>query len=283
MKSDYSSIQSAAKGLLGEAIQIVQPLDLNYIVIGGWSPFLLNSGKISHPGTKDVDLLFSDGIKVGSLEEVVNEFIINGYIVSAKHKFQLLRILRINGIEFVFNIDILHPDDDEIGSDLFVDHVVLPVPIEEFGENRLAVASIVLPDSSFLFDGHFLEYEMEFNLPNGNIRSLRFPLMDELGLIVTKSLSVNNPKRMRDAFDIYTAIAQCRNYDLLLREFQLIKDNNIEVFQTLYGLQRAIKDNQDFDNRIKKYTLNSERQHLKKWPHSLIKDFLKDIGFIKSS
>jgi len=67
----FSTIPEAVRGLLGEACTIANKSNLRYAACGGWSPCLRNSGTIPHPGTKDVDLLFSQATEVGALWEVL--------------------------------------------------------------------------------------------------------------------------------------------------------------------------------------------------------------------
>ncbi len=75
----YASLSSAAKGLLGEATLIASKCGKKFAVCGGWSPFLRNADRFGHPGTRDVDLLFSDGADKENLKEVVSAFLQHGY------------------------------------------------------------------------------------------------------------------------------------------------------------------------------------------------------------
>jgi hypothetical protein len=61
-----------------------------YIVIGGWCPYLRNTSDIKHPGTLDVDLLFREGYREGALTRSINALRQKGFVASAKHPFQLL-------------------------------------------------------------------------------------------------------------------------------------------------------------------------------------------------
>ena len=63
----YDDLLSAAKALLVEVCHALNLLEVRYVVVGGWSSFLLNATEIVHPGTKDVDILFDDGDVRGSL------------------------------------------------------------------------------------------------------------------------------------------------------------------------------------------------------------------------
>ena len=55
---EFESVLDGAKGLLVETIKLLNTLNINYVIIGGWSPLLRNDTDITHPGTRDVDILF---------------------------------------------------------------------------------------------------------------------------------------------------------------------------------------------------------------------------------
>jgi hypothetical protein len=181
----------------------------------------LNTGAIAHPGTHDVDLLFERAASVRELEAVVDAFLCRGYISSAKHSFQLLRVVRVRGRDFVFNIDFLHCAKHEDASDLFVDQLVL-----DDGPLLYRYQSILVPMSSLLFeeDGRMQEI-VAGTLPTGETTSVTVPLMTELGTLLTKSQSMFGVKRARDAFDIMLAICQARDPEWLA---DAIRQNCIE-------------------------------------------------------
>lgn len=57
---NYHTVNDAAKGLLLESVEIASKAKTEFVVIGGWCSYLRNSNnQIQHPGTRDVDLLFS--------------------------------------------------------------------------------------------------------------------------------------------------------------------------------------------------------------------------------
>jgi hypothetical protein len=208
----YPDLLTAAKGLLCDAVAVAQESGKEFVVIGGWSPYLLNSGVIPHPGTRDVDLLFERGSTVGELEEVVRAFLQHGYLTSAKHPFQLLRAVSVHDRDFVFNVDFLHSAEKFRSSELFVDHLLL-----EDSPLLYRYQSIVVPMSSLLFeDCGRTTTTLEHYNPDGEFISVKIPLMNELGALLTKSESMTNPKRTRDAFDVLLAIIQARNCDELL-------------------------------------------------------------------
>jgi hypothetical protein len=207
MEGRYQDLSEAARGVLCDAVSIANEAGQPFVVIGGWSPFLLNSAPIVHPGTRDVDLLFERGATVGQLEQVVGAFLRRGYLSSAKHSFQLLRPVQVRDREFVFNVDFLHCDAQENASELFADHLVL-----KDGPLLYRYQSILVPLSSLLFekDGH-LQHRIEGTLPDGREVEVTLPLMNELGTLLTKSASMFGVKRPRDAFDIMLAICQARD------------------------------------------------------------------------
>jgi hypothetical protein len=238
---NYSSLLAAAQGLLGETAKILNELGPRYIVVGGWSPFLHNTGRITHPGTRDVDILFRDGAQKAALDEVVKCLLSKNYLPSAKHEFQLLRILRVNGIDFVFNVDLLHPGEAAVAPEMFVDHVSLPIPLAEYRDHTFGVKSIIMPEAAFLFDGHSSAFPLVADAPDGGQIKVNLPLMDEVGVVVTKSKSVQDAKRRRDALDIYLAVSQARDYEHLVRQFQRLKTVNESVYNTLYSIREAVE------------------------------------------
>jgi hypothetical protein len=237
----FSTIPEAARGLLGEACTIANKSNLRYAVCGGWSPYLRNSGKIPHPGTKDVDLLFSQATEVGALREVLRAFLEAGYLPSAKHEFQLLRLLKVDKQNFVFNVDFLHPTEPGNTAPLFVDHLDITTST---GEPVFILAkgkSISLPDSQIVFEGDLAaSEELNYTTAAGEPALLTLPLLDEVGLLVTKSKSCSSSKRHRDLFDIYLAIKQARDPNALRLKLSALKATSQGPFESLSGIRRAL-------------------------------------------
>ena len=80
-----------------------------------------------YPGTKDVDVLFEDGFVEKQLEPVIHSFLESGFLVSAKHKFQVLRVLRVAEEQCIFNVDLLHPSESTETPEMFVHHLDLNI------------------------------------------------------------------------------------------------------------------------------------------------------------
>jgi hypothetical protein len=195
------------KLLLRETCTILNKIDAEYIIVGGWTPFLLNTSKYAHPGTKDVDVLFRDGYVKGSLRDVFSAFFDAGFSPSAKHPFQVLKPYKIGAQSFTFNVDILHPSESLKDPDLFVDHFDFGFRTLIGSDGNLHARSIVLPSADILFNGFSDTIELSVYLNDGG-PPLKANLMNLIGLIATKSESFLNTKRQRDAFDLFLAYNQ---------------------------------------------------------------------------
>ncbi len=216
------TLQDGALALLGETTDILNDNGIEYIIVGGWSPYLLNKGGFPHPGTKDVDVLFKAGAKKGELKTLIDIFLKNGFIQSAKHPFQLLKIIRINGYDFMFNVDLLHPNDQEKEPEMFVDHINFPVKESQTIQIDYSGKTIILPRSDFFFNDFSTNFVHDFELTNGKRKKIEFNLLNEAGLILSKAESVFNVKRTRDAYDILLAIHQSRDYNSTISQLSNI-------------------------------------------------------------
>lgn len=144
----------------------------------------------------DVDLLFRETYRSGSIDNVIRHFLDFGFVPSAKHPFQLMRVQKIKGKDFIFNIDLLHPEMlKEASIGMFVDHLDLDVPLTSEETESKKMKSVVLPNSEVLFlRGMFSTEEID---------GTSFNLVTYNGMFATKMDSCQKQKRERDAFDIY--------------------------------------------------------------------------------
>lgn len=253
------SINDGAKNLLKETIYELSKFDeLEYIIIGGWCPFLRNAQDISHPGTLDVDILFREGYQSAALKDIIEAFMKVEFIPSAKHPFQLLKKQQIQDKDFIFNIDLLHPNmtEDSETKGMFIDHLDLDVPFR--GEETAKMMSIVLPNSALLFaNSLFDKYKLD---------DLEFNLVDFTGMFLTKMESCQKQKRERDSFDIYLAFL---NSGVDIKKIKSIAKKNIHVKKALKGFKKFLRDKSDvFDSNInnfyKEYSKSPAKEILKK-------------------
>ena len=203
MAEQISSVLDAAKELLVDVVLTLQQSNAEFVIVGGWSPYLLNTSKHVHPGTKDVDVLFSDDSARGGLGQHIEVLLKNGFMPSAKHDFQLLKPIEVAGQKLVFNIDLLHPSETIKNPELLVNQLDLHILDSEIGASK-AIRSIVLPSSKILFEAGFRE---EFATVSPlTSKSARIPLISSAGSILSKCESVSSSKRKRDSFDIYISL-----------------------------------------------------------------------------
>ncbi|WP_026367571.1 hypothetical protein [Bacteroides sp. 14(A)] len=248
-KRTITSIEEGALVLLGESTKILNDNEMEYLIVGGWSPFLLNSGVIPHPGTRDVDILFKSGRKIGELESIIRIFLENGFLQSAKHTFQLLKPIEINGQDYVFNIDLLHPGEmHQSEPEMFVDHIDFPILESHSMKIPYKGGTILLPNSDFFFDHFNLKFEKEFEYQNGEKEHIEFNLINEAGLILSKIKSAFSVKRRRDAFDIFLALYQSNDYEKTISQIKEISLSHSDVLSALKEMNTPEKIEKLDDN-----------------------------------
>ncbi len=188
----------------------------------------------------DVDILFKESYQTGSLKDVIEHFINSGFMPSAKHPFQLLKTQNINGKNFVYNIDLLHPhmldNQDQIG--MFVDHLELDVPLNNHEIQLKEMKSIVLPNSEILFR----EKLFDTFTKSGET----FNLVSFEGMFITKMDSCQNQKRERDSFDIYLSFV---NNGINVKKINNIGNNDSRIKESLEKFKIHLKNNSDEFNK----------------------------------
>ncbi|HEY4241686.1 MAG TPA: hypothetical protein VGM88_17815 [Kofleriaceae bacterium] len=204
----FATRADGSRALLGEVVEVFdRHLAGRFSIVGGWAPALRCKGPIPHPGTKDVDLLCDVENDRAAIEQALRDLMAAGYYVSAKHSFQLIRILDCGGVSLAFNLDLLYPGElsEHVEFSKIFD---LPVRESPIDPSLIGVASVVLPEAKFLIHGWSKPCEQQFLLPDGRQVCVHVPLLGDIGLVFSKSESWSKPKRDRDAFDIYLTLAQ---------------------------------------------------------------------------
>jgi hypothetical protein len=260
-------------------VEIANNCKHRFAVVGGWSPFFLNNALSLHPGSKDVDLLFDNATQPKSLENVVRAFLDRGYLLSAKHEFQLLRVAQVGAEQLVFNVDLLHPNESAWGRSIgrFVDQIELPLPDSEFAKSRF-VKSITLPDSQFIFDyDRVALIPLTISLPDGGTVKCELPIADESAILVTKSKSMAVPKRPRDILDIFMAVAYCRDRIRMADFFKdILQRESAGTYNTLFQIAVNIYLDEEADNKITQCALHPEL--IPQRGSDVILEFLVQVG-----
>lgn len=213
------------------------------MVIGGWCPYLRNRSGIPHPGTLDVDILFKRGECEGSLRPAIDALRQAGFILSAKHSFQLLREKAVRGERLIYNVDLLHPSMNDTHPGTFADHLDLDVPLDEEERRVKKVTSIVLPNSAVLFQENLSSKFTEWGIT--------FDLVDFTGMFITKMDSCQKQKRERDAFDLFVALKSDQiDFPAIAR----IRKGNSRVNKSLNLLSEYMENHgATFDENVAKF------------------------------
>jgi hypothetical protein len=183
-----------------------------------------------------------------------------------------------------FNVDLLHPgagNDDGPVDEMFVDQLDIGVPINQFVKQTYLMKSIVTPDIQFVFeDSRWVDAPFHSTLPDGTDGSGRVPVIDELGLIVSKAKSVENPKRERDAFDIAISVAQARSGTELRRLAQDMETRRGGTFTLLGHIWRTVHNDElkpSFLERIFRSSADIDMLAAEHLVRS-VDDFLNDVN-----
>lgn len=246
MVGKFSYINDAALWLLEDVCNTLSKSSVGYVVAGGWVPVLkVKHSSLTHPGTRDVDVLLDDTI--GAASSAVQKLISGGYNPSAKHEFQLLKEMEVDGQTLVFNVDLMHPiEAQNKGEDLFADIFDLGIKEDYNCNDSRMVKSICFPSSQIVFDEVLWS---GFSLASGT----QVPLLDEAAFILSKCDSVKSPKRRRDAFDIFYVLSGANGIDAA-SELISMSDKFPQVKIQLDLLYNFISKNESvFDGNVFKY------------------------------
>src|SRR2546421_7948040 len=93
LQNMINDILDGSKKLLTESVDLLGDLKKDIVIVGGWGPYLRHPDK--HPGTKDVDILFPTSYSKETITRVLEDFLSNGFFISAKHDFQLCKAYQI--------------------------------------------------------------------------------------------------------------------------------------------------------------------------------------------
>ncbi len=250
---EYRSISEAVQGFLVHTCGLLANKKINHIVVGGWVPFLRGKHhRLVHPGTRDVDILFDDNRE--AIRRAANLLLDAEYLASAKHEFQLLKTLRVSGRNFVFNVDLMNPSEARESPELFSDILDLGVRDDYDLSGTRHIKSIAFPSAHVVFENSFWSYvDTEGLLPDGQMCRIKIPLLDEIGLIISKSESVWKNNRTRDPFDIFFTLAG-QKYEWIIQGLSRTAKSSEVVQGQLASLNKYLRDKpEEFNRRVMKY------------------------------
>ncbi len=255
----YENVLDACRGLLVDVCVHLNAIKTNYVIAGGWVPYLRSvHPRFQHQGTKDVDVLLDDDREL--LKPAVHALLNAGYLLSAKHSFQLLRILNVRDIdggqvhELAFNVDLMHPAKARQTPEMFAD--IMEININQaYDPGKVHVQSIVFPSSKIIFDERMWEeVELAATSPAGESNTSNVPLLTPAAFILSKCDSVRNKKRERDAFDIYFVLTGQRGEETI-RALRSFAEQFPQVDRQLGLLHAFLRERAGvFDENVARYT-----------------------------
>ena len=249
----FDSLEEAAKGLLITTCEILNGTAVSYVVAGGWIPVSEGgSPALRHPGTRDVDILFS--YERESIVNAAQKLLASGFNASAKHEFQLLRPIKVVDRQFIFNVDLMHQGEFRGPDDLFSDIFDLGIPDAYDPTGKRWLKSVIFASSAIIFEERLWSpFELGGRDADGVSKVVPIPLMDEAALILSKVESVRQPKRTRDAFDIFFVISGPSAY-LIEARLREMSSRFPRVAKRLSQLKDWIAENPEkFDVNVQIY------------------------------
>lgn len=181
LQTSFPSEQEAAFALLENTTAVLEKCDVQYVVVGGWVPYLFHRHKFGHPGTFDADiLLHSTSLADNTFDMAAESLLDSGYLRAVKNRFQAHRILRVGEEDLVFHVDFLNETNQ--GEQLTI-----------VGGKGL-LQSIYTPAMEAVFK--YTPFRFHERLPN-----VRFPSVETF--LASKAAGTLVKKRPRDAFDAF--------------------------------------------------------------------------------
>lgn len=225
------NILDGARALLTKSIDLLGAAGPDTIFVGGWGPYLRNSE--CHPGTKDVDILFPKHYTRDDIKKAVQPFLDEGFLLSAKHDFQLFWPYEIGEYRYIFNVDLLHPVIQKLKKAEFIDIIDLGTTIE--GTIVKTVKTIGIVGGEVLFDAGLHE--------DTQVDGRSFRTLSPSGVVLSKLDSCHSPKRPRDIFDIHLSIQEDPNLGRQLTELATSYEN---IENQLARYRERLKKNRRF-------------------------------------
>lgn len=250
----FSNWNDATRSLLLSSATALNRSGAKYVIVGGWVPTLMEGHPhLQHPGTRDVDVLF-DG-DISTMRRAVESMLDGGFIPSAKHDFQMMRPLHVHGRTFVFNVDFMHPAEKQVSRGLLTEVFDLGVDDEFDPSGKRWVRSIVFRSAPLVFEEHMWRpRSVSGILPDGQNVEVAIPLLSQAALVLSKAESVKEPKRPRDAFDIYFVLSG-PNGGEIHRELSDLAARHPAVAERLSNLRSwIIEESEAFKSRVEQFS-----------------------------
>lgn len=250
----FSDLTEGCRGLLATTSTVLNQTDLRYAIAGGWVPLLTepNHPTLKHPGTRDVDVLIMDNEQ--AVRDAAKALLDAGFRPSAKHEFQLLRDARVGEFEFVFNVDLMHPQEEAKTPDTYNDIFDMGVGDAYDPRGSRFAKSIAFRSAAMVYEQNlFTSLQIKaLDLDNVSV-DVAVPLLSPAAAVMSKCESVKVVKRTRDAFDIYYLLTGNKG-KTLARELRDFAKDYPQVKEQLAHLKGFLEENPDrFNENVAKH------------------------------
>jgi hypothetical protein len=244
----FTDLTEGCKGLLVTTATVLNSTKLRYVVAGGWVPLLAEPchPTLSHPGTRDVDVLMID---TEGAECAAKALLEDGFRPSAKHEFQLLRDAQIGEYMFVFNVDLMHPYEAHDTPDMYNDIFDLGVNDAYDPHGSRHLKSIAFRSAEIVYEQNLFSRVQVTAVDLGGVEcSVTVPMLSRAAAVLSKCDSVSIPKRTRDAFDIYYLLSG-KNGECCARKLRDLATNFPQVSEQLQLLRKFLDNDPATFNR----------------------------------
>lgn len=180
----------ASKGALVELALALELYKKDFVLAGGWAPYLLTYGYTEHCGSLDIDLVLRPSIIVRY--ESIRELITSLEYEPTENPFRFERELRaLDGTPFLMHLDLLTEPAAKRHT-------------QELPKVQEDLQAVFIPGCSIVFTFNY-STTLRGNLPSGGRGSTDIKVSDIVGTLTMKGLALGRPRKLeKDSYDIYT-------------------------------------------------------------------------------
>jgi hypothetical protein len=195
----YDSNQTeVSKGALVELALALELYKNDFVLAGGWAPYLLTQGHFEHCGSIDIDLVLRPSIMIRY--ESIRDLITSLKYEPTENPFRFERELKaLNGTPFLMHLDFLTEPEAK-------------KHLEELPKVQEDLQAAFIPGCSIVFTfNHSATFKG--TLPSGGKGSAKIKASDIVGTLTMKGLALGRPRKLeKDSYDIYAVAGFCKGH-----------------------------------------------------------------------
>ena len=202
---DYTfGITEASKSALLELMTALGSYRNALVLVGGWVPYFLlgrykrHDNSFEHVGSVDLDIAIDPSIidseQYATIVEIIQQ---RGYEPRTDRMG--------NVIEFSFTRTILSPVDQE-EYEITVDFLSAQIEGHRHRQVQPDLRARTMRGCSLVFE-HYFEHEITGILPENGKTTNKIKIADIVGCIATKGIALGERYKEKDAYDIYSVVA----------------------------------------------------------------------------